>query len=50
MTTIGTNSDFSNELNRLVDKYGPSGRKSEFMMDITSLVVSAIQAGRAAAQ
>lgn len=41
---------FKGQLDSLVAKYGPPGKASEFMMDITRLVMSAIQAGRAAAQ
>lgn len=50
MTTVQTNDKFSTELGRLCEKYGPAGRKGEFMMDVNSLIISAIQAGRAAAQ
>ena len=41
---------FREELGRLCDRWGPPGKKGDFMMDITRALVSAIQAGRAAAQ
>lgn len=50
MTSVQPSGDFKDELSRLSEKYGPPGRRSEFTMDIMALVVSAIQAGRAAAQ
>jgi hypothetical protein len=41
---------FKEELNRLTKTWSPPGRASDFMMDVSKLVMSAIQAGRAAAQ
>lgn len=47
---VGPGPSFDEELGRLIKKWAPPGRNSEFMFDIGKLVMSAIQAGRSAAQ
>lgn len=48
--TVGPAPSFGDELARITKTWAPAGRRSDFMSDINKLVMSAIQAGRAAAQ
>lgn len=48
--TVVPGPGFNEELGLLWRKWAPPGRASEFMSDITKVVMSAIQAGRSAAQ
>jgi hypothetical protein len=48
--TVGPGPAFNDELSRLAKTWAPPGRASDFLMDVTKVVISAIQAGRAAAQ
>lgn len=48
--TVAPGPGFSGELGRLGKKWAPPGKAGDFMVDVTRVVMSAIQAGRAAAQ